>query len=400
MNSIERRERRYLNRKAQREVARLSKTGAFDDFDKVFSWDNLYQSFKKSCLGVGWKCSTQTYRANAVENVTRVYNDLKNGTYKTKGFFEFDIMERGKLRHIKSVHIEERSVQKCLCDYSLTPMLRRSFIYDNGACMKGKGIDFALNRIKRQLREFYRKYGTAGYILTFDFSKYFDTINHKVLKEKIAERYTDTRILELLYTLIDNFGGECGLGLGSQISQTCALFYPNELDHTIKEKLGIKYYGRYMDDGYLIYQDKAHLTECLEVIFDICNQLGIKLNKNKTQIIKLSRYFTFLKKRIKLTDTGKVVMKVSRTSINTMARKLRKFKRKYSNGEMPMESIRTSFTSWLGHIEKYASWKTAVNAINKYLALFGDAETIMLSKQIRKRRMGFIFRREIKENTK
>lgn len=53
-----------------------------------------------------------------------------NNKYKSGGFYEFTIMERGKLRHIKSVHISERVVQKCLCDYSLTPMLSRTFIYD------------------------------------------------------------------------------------------------------------------------------------------------------------------------------------------------------------------------------------------------------------------------------
>lgn len=371
MNSKERHEARYLRRKLKRNEKNRNKMMIYDDFDKVFTWDNLYSSYHRCCLGVGWKCSTQLYKANAVYNITNSYNQLHNGTYKSKGFYEFDLIERGKKRHIKSVHISERIVQKCLCDYSLTPILTRTFIYDNGACMKGKGIDFAISRLKEHLRSFYRKHGNDGYVLVFDFSKYFDRINHKILKEAIAKKYTDQRILRLINMFIDNFGGEDGLGLGSQISQVCALFYPNRLDHAIKEKMGIKYYGRYMDDGYLIHHDKEHLRECMELIKEICGELGIVLNENKTQIIKLSRYFTFLKKRVKLTETGKVVMKISKKSIKAMRRKLHHFKPMVDAGQFEKTDIITAFVSWLGHVFRYDTWHTALRMKGLFKRLYG-----------------------------
>ena len=371
MNSKERHEGRYLRRKQKREEKKRTKTAMYDNFDKVFAWDNLYSSFHRCCLGVGWKCSTQLYKANAVYNITTTYNQLHAGTYKSKGFYEFDIIERGKKRHIKSIHISERVVQKCLCDYSLVPMLTRSFIYDNGACMKGKGIDFALGRLKEHLHSFYRKYGNDGYVLTFDFSKYFDTINHEILKREINKKYTDKRIVNLICSFIDNFGGENGLGLGSQISQICALFYPNKLDHAIKEKMGIKYYGRYMDDGYLIHHDKTHLQKCLRSLKEICAELGIALNENKTQIIKMSCYFTFLKKRIKLTDTGRIVMKISKKSIRSMRKKLHHFKPLVDNGNFDKADIKTSFVSWLGHVSKYNSWHTALRMKELFKQLYG-----------------------------
>lgn len=49
-------------------------------------------------------------------------------------------------------------------------------------------------------------------------------------------------------------------------SQVLAITYLNELDHYIKEKLHIKYYVRYMDDGILIHEDKEYLEFCLEEI--------------------------------------------------------------------------------------------------------------------------------------
>ena len=167
---------------------------AADNFDAVFTFDNLYHSYKKCCLGVGWKASTQRYRVNAIVNVNDTLRQLKEGKFKSRGFYTFIRIERGKERNIKSVHISERVVQRCLCDYSLIPILSRSFIYDNSACMAGKGIHFAVNRLVCHLQRHYRKYGKNGYALVFDFSKYFDNIEHKPLKDIIDSEYTDTRL--------------------------------------------------------------------------------------------------------------------------------------------------------------------------------------------------------------
>lgn len=262
MNSKERHEARYQRRKMKRLLHKRQKEAKNGDFGKVFTFDNLYTAFRKCCLGVGWKASTQRFKANALQNVNDIYRSLHNGTYKSRGFYEFDIVERGKERHIKSVHISERVVQRCLCDNALVPMFSRSFIYDNGACMANKGIDFAVRRLTCHLQRYFRKHGTDGYALVFDFSKYFDNIAHEPLKATVSKTFSDPRIVQLVNGFIDDFG-EVGLGLGSQISQVSALMYPNKLDHYIKEELRIQAYGRYMDDGYLVHESKEHLQHCL-----------------------------------------------------------------------------------------------------------------------------------------
>lgn len=350
MNSKERHEARYQRRKAQREAKKQQLCAARDDYDKVFTFDNLYNAYRKCCLGVGWKASTQRYKANALQNVNNTLSLLRNGGFKSRGFYEFDRCERGKLRHIKSIHLSERVVQRCLCDNSLVPMFSRSFIYDNGACIKGKGIKFAIDRLKCHLQRHYRKYGTDGYALVFDFSKYFDNIEHKPLKDIIDSEYTDTRLAGLVKQLVDDFG-DIGLGLGSQISQACALRYPNRLDHYIKEVLRIKGYARYMDDGYLLHKSKEYLQKCLSDIKQICGELGIKLNTKKTQIVKISRGITFLQRRFVLTETGKVIIKPRPRGIVKMRRKLRVFKRKLDAGKMAFADIKTSFVSFKGHLK-------------------------------------------------
>ena len=147
MNSTERHERRYQRRRAARFAKRSQLAAEYGDFESVFSFDHLYTAYRASAKAVGWKASTQRYKASALPNVYRTHRELLAGTFKSRGFFEFDIVERGKPRHIRSVHITERVVQRCLCDFSLVPMLSRSFIYDNGASLKGKGL-----RLRRQAR--------------------------------------------------------------------------------------------------------------------------------------------------------------------------------------------------------------------------------------------------------
>ena len=230
MTSEERRGIRYQRRKAKRDEARLKRSMACGDFDEVFSFRHLYLSAKKCCKGVYWKSSTQRYISNLIPNISETLLSLRNGTFIHRGFHEFYIMERGKKRHIRSVHISERTVQKCLCDYCIVPIYSASFIYDNSASLKHRGMDFALRRMVYHLERHFRKHGLAGGILIYDFKSFFDDAPHEPLLAEAERRLHDDRIRALHNSFIADFG-PVGLGLGSQISQTNALLLPSPLDH-------------------------------------------------------------------------------------------------------------------------------------------------------------------------
>lgn len=213
MNSAERREARYQRRKAARMEKKAAALREYGDFETVFSFERLYESYRASVRGVGWKASTQRYKAASLANVTKTHEELIAGRYRSKGFYEFDIVERGKPRHIRSVHISERVVQRCLCDYCLVPMLSRSFIYDNGASLRGKGYDFAVSRVTHFLAEHYRKHGREGYVLVFDFSKYFDTAQHEPVFESssgAASTTASSRSRNILFRTSATWGSASG----------------------------------------------------------------------------------------------------------------------------------------------------------------------------------------------
>lgn len=328
-----------------------------DSFDWVFSYDHLYRSYKKCRRNVAWKASVQKYITQAPLNVLQAFKLLHTGKFKSKGFYEFDIMERGKQRHIRSVTIDERVIQRCLCDYALVPILTRTFIYDNGASLENKGYTFAANRLTQHLHEHYRKYGQEGYILTFDFSKFFDRVSHRLIKGILRREFSDARIIKLTEYFINAFG-DVGVGLGSQISQVFALASANRLDHYIKDLWGIRGYGRYMDDGYIIHHDKSVLKRILQGMRAICEELEITLNLKKTQIVKLSRGFTFLKVRYFLLPSGKVIKKLHRRSIVRMRRKLKKFQKMYYAGKLTCADVYQSWQSWRAYARNFNAYRT------------------------------------------
>lgn len=369
MNSIERREARYQRRRAARMAKKEEMRKACDDYPTVFCYANLYNAYKQCRKNVAWKSSVQRYITNAPLNVLRTHKELMAGKFKSPGFFEFDLYERGKHRHIRSTVISERIVQRCLCDNALVPVLGRSFIYDNGACMKNKGYDFAFRRMVRHLQKHYRLHGNEGYILLFDFSKFFDNVSHELIKEDLRNRFSDEQIFRLTEMLIDAFGDK-GMGLGSQISQVLALASANCLDHFVKEKLRIKGYGRYMDDGYLIHSSKEYLQECLKKIKAVCIELGITLNEKKTQIVKISHGFKWLQSRVFLTDSGKVIKKICKKSIVRERRKLKKLKKRLLEKKMTFDDIYQSWQSWRAYAAKFDSWKTVQSMAKLYENLF------------------------------
>lgn len=366
MNSLERHELRYQRRKAKREVNRRKKNM---DFNDVFSYEHLYKSYKKCRRNVSWKASTQKYISQAPLNIYQTMIQLQNGNFISDGFYEFDIYERGKCRHIRSVNIKERIVQRCLCDYALVPVLESTLIYDNGASRKNKGYHFAMKRMVRHLQYHYRKFGNNGYVLLFDFHQFFDSISHELVKDLVAKHFDDGAMKELIFHFIDMFGDR-GLGLGSQISQTLALAATNKIDHHIKEQLRIKGYGRYMDDGYIIHPSKEYLAECLNDIRKICDELGIVLNEKKTQIVKLSHGFTWLKARIYLTETGKVIKKIYKQSVTRARRKIKKLHQLYKNEIITLADVQGGIQSWLAYASNFDAFYTKQNMVKLCKQIF------------------------------
>jgi hypothetical protein len=161
------------------------------------------------------------------------------------------------------------------------------------------------------------------------------------------------------------------LGIGSQISQISGIFYPTPIDTYCKVVRGCHFYGRYMDDSYVISNNKEYLKSLLEDIIRICADLGIHVNEKKTQICSL-RQFTYLKTNYIFTESGKIIRRMPHDNIVREERKLKSLANLVDNGTIDYHEARTSYSSWRGSAQWYNANRTIENMDNLYNQLFID----------------------------
>ena len=317
-----------------------------ENFEKISSFDNLYTAFGRARKGSFWKDSIIEYDLNRILYSAKISRQLKANRYKLKGYYKFTICEREKIRKIQSLHITDRVVQHSLCDLVLIPTMKKSWVYDNGASQKNKGTRFSRDRLKKQMLRYYRKHGLEGYVLQMDVKKYFESIPHWYLKERMRVHFSDMpQVLEHLEAIIDSFEGDKGIGLGSQVSQLFALEALSPMDHLIKDSMRIHYFSRYMDDITLIHPSKEYLYQCRDELKAFLESIGLSLHPKKTQIFPLKKGIRYLGFHFYLTETGGIYIKLSSNSEKRMKRKIRKM----AKLGKPDEEIKRSFYAWAAH---------------------------------------------------
>ena len=316
------------------------------DFQKLTSFENLYASYRASIKGKGKKKAAARFSVVALENLCVMKRQLMSHTYKVSPYSEF-IVSEPKQRVIKSGSFRDKVLQHCLCDYVLLPKMQGVFIKDNYAGQLGKGTLFGLDCLSEKMKDFHSKFGTSGYILKCDITKFFYSIDHDVLKECIAFHFPDLDIQWICEQLIDSTEG-VGLPLGNQSSQVFALIYLTGLDYFITEDLGCKYYGRYMDDFYLISEDKEYLKYCLENIREFLSTLHLTLN-SKTEIVPMRKGIRFLGFHTYLTKDGKVIRKLTGANKRQIRKRLRRYAMLVKAGKMQKREFDERYVAWKNH---------------------------------------------------
>lgn len=322
-------------------------------FDELFTYQNLYNAHIKARKGKRSKSDVIQFENNLSVYINTLLYRLKTKTYKVSGYNRFNIYEPKK-REIQALSYRDRIVQHCLCDEYLYPLLSARFIYDNGACQKGKGTDFVIKRLTKFMADYNKKHGTNGWFLKADIHHFFPSIDHEILENMLSKIVDDPDILELIYKIIDSFENEPakGLPMGNQTSQLFALFYLNDIDRIIKEKYRIRYYTRYMDDLILIHEDKDHLKKCLDEIRQYAkNELKLEFNE-KTQLIPMKNGVEYVGFHFYLTDSGKVIRKVRTSTKKRYKRRMKKLQTDYADGKITIGQVKKSIPGFVGHLSR------------------------------------------------
>ncbi len=263
------------------------------------------------------KCNTKNkYRIEQFDdyfciNIVNIYNVLKYNKYEV-GKYNLFIIYEPKQRLILNQDLFNKIVNH-LVGNELINVLEKSLIDSNVAVRINKGTSYGIKLVKKYINEL-----NNYYCLKIDIKKYFYSINHNILKDLLSKKIKDKLFLDVLYKIIDSSDEDYileyarkhniilkkgyGLPIGNLTSQILGIFYLNNLDYYIKEKLKIKYYIRYMDDMVLFHKDKEYLKDCLDKIIIYLKKYYLELN-NKTIITKNSLCFLgyrFYNKNIKI----------------------------------------------------------------------------------------------------
>lgn len=338
------------------------------EYERISNYESLYQAHKKARLGKQTTREVILYEMRLTENLERLRFHLENHTYRIRGYRKFLIFDPKK-REIQALQYGDRIVQHSLCDNVLGPYLERHLIYDNSACRTGKGTHFALDRLTQFLRKYNRNYGSDGYILKCDVRKYFNSIDHEVLKRKLRHTKLADDVKQLLEMIVDSYEYEEGKGLpmGNQTSQWFALYYLDSLDRLVKEKLGIRYYSRYMDDMILIHPNREYLKECLEEMRKhLSEELKLEFNE-KTQIHAIRQGVDYLGFHFYLTETGKVIRTLRQSGKKRLKRKLRHYRRAFADGKLELDAISRSVASFKGHLKHGHTYRLQKNIWNQFV---------------------------------
>lgn len=364
MNSVQRHEQRYQRRKLARERKRLRRLCDTGALPKAASLDALVRASRRCESGVAWKRGVQGFCLNRVFNCAMLRKRLLDGSYKPGTGKRFVVNERGKKRDIHAVPFADRVVQRALCDEVLLPQVRPALICDNGASLKGKGVSFAIARLEKHLREHFRAYGAGGCILLFDFSKFFENIDVDRLMEKLAQIIPDKDLVCLAERFLRSESR--GLGLGNQTSQLGAILYPSAIDHWIKDERGIKGYGRYMDDGYVLFGDWQEMRRFAIEFQQRCEAEGIVINPRKFRMLHIEDPFVFLKTRFQIQPDGRIVKRVCVDNIKREKRKLRKMMGLVREGRLELSALGASYASWRGTLLRGSASRLLQRKMDEY----------------------------------
>ncbi len=236
-------------------------------------------------------------------NIFDLYRRITTRTYKPKQSIAFMVFHPVH-REVFAANFSDRVVHHLFFNYT-NPIFEKTLIEDCYSCRKGKGTSYAVSRLEHHIRSCSANYTRDCYILKLDLQGYFMSINRQLLYDKVEatlRKFENRRNEEgivwkekldmdlvlylareiIFHDSVDNYfmkgkpedwenlpptkslfhsAPGCGLPIGNLTSQLFSNVYLNEFDHFMKREMGFRHYGRYVDDFFVVHQDKELLKK-------------------------------------------------------------------------------------------------------------------------------------------
>lgn len=220
--------------------------------EKISETDNLYLAFWKASKGKRYSKDVLIYQKNLDENLLNLQYQINEGKVNV-GKYKFFTVHDPKERLICAAEFSERVLHHALMNHCHDTFEKKQ-ILDSYASRMGKGTYAAIDRAKQYTKQY-------KYFLKLDFRKYFDSIDHFILKKQLSKMFKEEKLLLIFHQIVDSYHRDTAIGLpiGNLTSQYFANHYLTLADRFTKEVLKVRAYVRYMDDVILWSNNKEDL---------------------------------------------------------------------------------------------------------------------------------------------
>lgn len=263
------------------------------------SLDHLFRSWDKFKRGKRKRKDVQCFERYLEDNIFQLHQDLTTFQYQHAPYDQFYVNEP-KQRHISKAQVRDRLVHQAIFDI-LYDFFDKKFIFHSLSSRLEKGTHVGVEQLNVMIKKISRNGTLSCYALKMDIRRFFDTIDHQILKALLQKNIHDEKALLLIDSVIDSFyvtsgvSGNAGIPLGNVTSQLFANIYLHELDDFVKQTLREKYYLRYCDDFIILSNDASHLKHLIGSVKKFLTEfLRLELHPKKVTITKLSQGIDFI----------------------------------------------------------------------------------------------------------
>lgn len=267
----------------------------FSLFDECCSLGNLFSAWAEFKRGKETKSDVQRFAYALEDNLFDLQRSLQEGRYR-HGDYQAFYLQDPKLRHIHKASVRDRIVHHAVARI-LDRIFDRSFIYDSYSSRKDKGTHRAVRRLRELAWQLSQNNTQRVWFLKWDIRKFFDSVDHDQLLERLESRISDQPFLALNRAIITSFATNRGKGipLGNLTSQIYSNIYLNPLDQYMKRTLGVKVYIRYADDCIVTSRDLSYLEDLLPKVRQFLDStLLLEIHPRKVLIRKWHQGIDFL----------------------------------------------------------------------------------------------------------
>lgn len=360
--------------------------------------DALYECFLMARRGKTRTVDEWKFEVFWKENLEQLAKDIIKRRWKPSSSKAF-VIHSPVDREIFAAAFPDRIVHHLL--YAVVaPWWERRFIYDSYSCRRNKGTDFGVLRMQKFMRSASRNGKVKAYVLKGDLSGYFMSLNRDALykkvmwglkkqfpkrgwlyelceylwkkviyddpclKARIVGHLSDWDCLPDSKTLFKQPDGR-GIVIGNLTSQLLSNIMLNEFDWWMKKRVGFRYYGRYVDDFFIVvavsdFEFAKHVMKY--EVPEKLRSMGLKMHPKKTYVQEVSHGCPFL---------GKMVRPFVLMPGKRYLRNMRKAFRGYVSGRVSYDTMQ-SYVGMGKRMAAYTEMKKVVDRLEPTTEYFGN----------------------------